>query len=164
MNGIPGSYHVNNHHISIQLTQRYLDSKIYAPINCSIPMNICHFCTGLGMTRVAYNRKQNMLLLVHSLPLLNTLYYQKSWILYMKFLKLCILKMYIRLLSYVLCRQSRALLVKDYVIGARHSQSSLVLAKKGNSDTGCLAEILNVLLYQMCHAPTATLALTGSLQ
>ena len=33
MNGILGSYHVNNHHISIQLTRRYLDSKIYAPMN-----------------------------------------------------------------------------------------------------------------------------------
>ena len=31
MNGILGSYHVNNHHISIQLTRKFLDSKAYAP-------------------------------------------------------------------------------------------------------------------------------------
>ena len=32
-NGILGSYHTNNHHISVQLTQRFLDSKLYAPVN-----------------------------------------------------------------------------------------------------------------------------------
>ena len=31
MNGVLGSYHVNIHHISIQLTRRFLDSKAYAP-------------------------------------------------------------------------------------------------------------------------------------
>ena len=36
MNGILGSYHVNNHHISIQLTRRFLDSKAYAPSNWPI--------------------------------------------------------------------------------------------------------------------------------
>ena len=33
LNGILGSYHTNNHHISVQLAQRFLDSKIYAPHN-----------------------------------------------------------------------------------------------------------------------------------
>lgn len=33
MNGILSSFHVNDHHISIQLTQRFLNSKKYAPIN-----------------------------------------------------------------------------------------------------------------------------------
>ena len=70
----------------------------------------------------------------------------------------------------ILCRQSRALLVKDYVIGARksrHSQSSFVLAKKVNSESACLAEIinfLNMLLYQRYQAATSTLVLTGLLQ
>ena len=33
LNGILGSYHVNNQHISIQFTRRFLDSKAYAPSN-----------------------------------------------------------------------------------------------------------------------------------
>ena len=33
MNGILGSYHVNNHHISIQFTRKFLNSKTYSPIN-----------------------------------------------------------------------------------------------------------------------------------
>ena len=33
INGILGSYHTNNHLISVQLTNRFLDSKFYAPSN-----------------------------------------------------------------------------------------------------------------------------------
>ena len=33
LNGILGSYHLNNHHISAQFMQQFLDSNIYAPIN-----------------------------------------------------------------------------------------------------------------------------------
>ena len=33
MNGVLGSYRVNNHHTSMQLTRRFLDSKLYAPIH-----------------------------------------------------------------------------------------------------------------------------------
>ena len=33
MNGILGSYHTNNHNISVQLTCHFLDSKIYAVFN-----------------------------------------------------------------------------------------------------------------------------------
>ena len=33
MNGVLGSYHTNNHHISVQLTRRFLESKLYAPGN-----------------------------------------------------------------------------------------------------------------------------------
>ena len=31
LNGVLGSYHTNNHHISVQLMRRFLDSKLYAP-------------------------------------------------------------------------------------------------------------------------------------
>ena len=33
MNGVLGSYHTNNHSISIQLARRFLDSKVYAIVN-----------------------------------------------------------------------------------------------------------------------------------
>ncbi len=33
MNGILGSYHANNQHISIQFTRRFVDSKLHAPVN-----------------------------------------------------------------------------------------------------------------------------------
>lgn len=36
LNGILGSYHTNSHHISVQLARRFLESKIYAPQNWPI--------------------------------------------------------------------------------------------------------------------------------
>lgn len=33
MNGVLGSYHTNNRHISVQLARQFLDSKVYAPAN-----------------------------------------------------------------------------------------------------------------------------------
>ena len=33
MNGILGWYHTTNHNISVQLAQRFLNSKVYAPLN-----------------------------------------------------------------------------------------------------------------------------------
>lgn len=33
MNGILGSYHTNNHHISVQLANKFLNYKSYAPLN-----------------------------------------------------------------------------------------------------------------------------------
>lgn len=33
MNGILGSYHTNNHYISVEFANRFLDCKSYAPIN-----------------------------------------------------------------------------------------------------------------------------------
>lgn len=33
MNGILGSFHTNNKNISVQLTRRFLDSKLYAPMH-----------------------------------------------------------------------------------------------------------------------------------
>lgn len=55
MNGILGSYHVNNHHISIQLTRRFLESKTYAPINWPVKYveEYLHFYSVLSMKRVA---------------------------------------------------------------------------------------------------------------
>ena len=32
MNGILGDYHTNNHHISVQIMRRFLDSKAYSPV------------------------------------------------------------------------------------------------------------------------------------
>ena len=151
MNGILGSYHVNNHHISIQLTRRYLDSKIYAPMNWPnqyvdeyLPL-LHQFRYDKGSlqqdtmeTNLSKHTSLSPLPPITEYALLpeeldslynifDTLYTKDSY----KIL--------------ILCRQSRALLVKDCVIGARksrHSQSSFVLAKKMNSDSGCLAEII----------------------
>ena len=33
MNGVLGSYHTNNHNISVQLANRFLDSRVYSPVN-----------------------------------------------------------------------------------------------------------------------------------
>ena len=33
LNAILGSYHTNSHNISVQLTRRFLESKLYAPEN-----------------------------------------------------------------------------------------------------------------------------------
>ena len=33
MNGVLGSYHTNNHNISLQLANRFLDSRVYSPVN-----------------------------------------------------------------------------------------------------------------------------------
>lgn len=151
MNGILGSYHVNNHHISIQLTRRFLDSKMYAPINWPnqyaeeyLPL-LHHFRyhkgslqqetieTQLSTTThfTALPPVKEYALLPEELEALYQLFdhvYEKN--------------------SYqilILCHQSKALLTKDFIIGAqksRHSQSSLVLAKKTNSDNACLAEII----------------------
>ena len=33
MNGVLGSYHTNNRNISVQLANRFLDSRVYSPIN-----------------------------------------------------------------------------------------------------------------------------------
>ena len=43
MNGMLGSYHVNNHHISIQLTRRFLNSKLYCLYNPYLHLFNAHF-------------------------------------------------------------------------------------------------------------------------
>ena len=54
-NGILGSYHINNHHISIQLTRRFLDSKIYAPINWDNFISLLRTLAGLEMRLLQIN-------------------------------------------------------------------------------------------------------------
>ena len=33
MNGVLGSYHTNNRNASVQLANRFLDSRVYSPVN-----------------------------------------------------------------------------------------------------------------------------------
>ena len=151
MNGILGSYPINNHHISLQLTRRYLESKVYAPINWPkkyadeyLPfLHSFQYNKGsLKQDTIAAELAESTLpkplppiteyaLLPEELDSLcavfDTLYIKDSY----KIL--------------ILCRRSKALCVNGCVIGtrkSRHSRSSLVLAKKMNAESDCLAEII----------------------
>lgn len=142
MNGVLGSFHTNNHHVSVQYMRRFLDGKVYSPANW--PKECAE----------------------EYLPLLQSSVYQKGSLMPTSFeTELASNGCYIplpplqefalsesqksELCSFVqsefscngdaftvltLCRQTRSLKVGDYALGARssrHSRSSLVLAYRG---------------------------------
>lgn len=152
MNGILGSYHTNTHHISIQFTRRFLDSKVYAPINWPgeyvdeyFPL-LNHFSYQKGSLQqetIETEITSGVELSFEPLPPVQE-YALQSYEqddLHPVFDRILQEDSYTIL---VLCRRAKALLVKDFVFGAqgsRHSQSSLVLAKRLSGDSVDLAEI-----------------------
>lgn len=162
MNGILGSYHVNNHHISIQFMRKFLDSKIFAP--CNWPCEYIDDYFPL-LKPFSYQKGSLQQSTVESLILTNAslsfaplppiqeyaLHSYEQDDLH------CVFDSVLDENSYtilVLCQRAKALLVKDFVIGAkgsRHSLSSLVLAKHSTDDEVGLAQIL---FFAQCVAIT----------
>lgn len=153
MNGILGSYHVNNHHISIQLTIRFLYSKAYAPsrwpkkyadeylpfINNFTYEKGClqqktvepEISTFISDNIVALPPLQEYALDQHE--------QEAMYLLYDSLLQSCTYRIL------VLSRRAKALLVQNVIIGAegtRHTKSSFVLAKNSTTNSVCLAEIV----------------------
>lgn len=152
MNGILGSYHTNNHHVSIQFARRFLDSKLYAPINWPIeyvgeylPLLNCFDYQKGSLMQATVETEITGCSGVSLIPLppvceralhqneLNELHPIFDGVLEKDSYKVL-----------VLCRQATALHIKNYVIGAqnsRHSQSSFVLARHTSDDNVGLAQI-----------------------
>ena len=151
MNGILGSYHINNHHISIQFMRKFLDSKIYSP--CHWPHEYIQDYYPL-LKQFSYQKGSLQQSTVETLittddanfaPLPPVQEYalqsHEQDELYEIFNTLLDENSYTVL---ILSQRTKALLLKDFVIGAkgsRHSQSSIVLANRTNSEVG-LAQIL----------------------
>lgn len=145
MNGILGSYHTNNHHVSIQYMHKFLDSKTFLPIywpqefaeeylpllQDSIYQKGSLMQTNLE-TEIPSSHEYTPLPPVQEIALTSS---QKLE-----------LHPYINGESFeilTLCRKAKALRIRDHVLGAkgsRHSRSSLVLAERNNHSIE-LAEI-----------------------
>ena len=152
MNGILGSYHVNNHHISIQFMRKFLDSKIYAPCNWPfehvdeyLPLlkQFCYQKGSLQQSTIETIITGDVQLSFTPLPPVQeyALHPEELEDLYQIFNTLLVENSYTIL---ILAQHTKSLLVKDFVIGAkgsRHSQASLVLAKHRSNEVG-LAQIL----------------------
>ena len=153
MNGTLGSYHVNNHHISIQLTRRFLDSKVYAPSNWPkqyideyLPF-INNFSYHRGClqqktveTEISTFNSDDISALPPIQEYALDLHEQES--LHSLYDSLLQAGTY-RIL--VLCKRTKALVMQNFVLGAqgsRHTQSSLVLARNPSNNSICLAEIV----------------------
>ena len=152
MNGILGSYHTNNHHISIQFTRRFLDSKIYAPFNWP-PEYVAEYFPLLNRFRYQQGSLQQETvetqivsgvdLSIKPLPPLQ----EYALHLYEQQLLCTIFNTFLARNTFqvlVLCNRAKALLFNEIVIGAResrHAHSSVVLAKNSCEEVA-LAEIL----------------------
>lgn len=172
MNGILGSYPVNNHHISIQLTRRFLYSKAYAPsrwpkkyVDEYLPF-INNFTYEKGCLQQKTMETEISTFLSDSivaLPPLQEYALEQHEQEAMYLLYDCLLQSgTYRIL--VLSRRTKALLIQNFISGAegsRHTKSSLVLAKNPTTNTVCLAEIV---FFLDCTAISSTIQEDGLLQ
>lgn len=161
LNGILGSYHTNNHYISVQLMRRFLDYRLFGVHNWPqefhseyLPLlQECNYNKGsLNQTTFESDSRSLSDLHVQLLPpVLNKAFSQeevsslRNW-----FSTGTIL---------LLHRQCKAVKLSNVVVGAsqsRYAKSSIVLANRSLGETG-LAEILyfaEVVMSTSCSAKT----------
>ena len=148
MNGVLGSYHTNNHNISVQYMHRFLDSKSYAAFNWPKEFSdeyltlLQKFSYNKGsLQQTTLETQLSQMRFTPLPPVLETaLTPTEKQVLQPMFKDKCQGQSF-KILT--LCMQTKALLVGDFVLGAkksRHSQASLVLAEH-SEDRLELAEI-----------------------
>lgn len=147
MNGILGSYHTNNHNISIQLARRFLDNKIYASYNwpqefvCEYLPLLQKFEYNKGSLKQSSPSAHSLDLTVTPLPPIQEQGFL-SWqveelheLIHMPVENYRVL---------VLHNRTKAVIVGDSIFGAegsRHSNSCFVLALHASSGDYRLAKI-----------------------
>lgn len=156
MNGILGSYHMNNRYISVQFANRFLDSKSYAPVNWPVEFREEFYPV---IKRFSYNKgsliqsaKFCSEVKLDPLPPIKEHCFLQCKV---ESLSVALDRMY-EPGSYkvlLLHRKTKALLANNFVIGAKrskHSRTSLVLAEKYSSNGTATLNLVEVLYFALC--------------
>lgn len=154
MNGVLGSYHTNNHNISVQLANRFLDSKVYSAINWPSEFSeeyfpvIRNFLYNKGslMQKTVETEFFDKMLTITALPPIKECCF-------LPFELDSVKEALHRLIDLNTCsilllhKRVKTLLIGGFVLGAKgshHSRSSLVVAERRTSTptyNNCLGEI-----------------------
>ena len=174
MNGVLGSYHTNNRNISVQLAKRFLDSRVYSPINWPAeftdeyyPVIECFlYKKGSLMQRTVETEFFGNTLNITALPPIKEVSFSSFEIDSLK----AGLDGVIDFNAYsilLIHKRVKALLVGGFVVGAKgshNSRSSLVLARHTTSTHSCQNHLAEILYFVSSVAVSTDRKLTHKLQ
>ena len=155
MNGILGSYHTNNRHISVQYMRRFLDSKDYAPHNWPeeffegyLPLLKHHIYNKGSLMQTSVETENKC----HALPPIKEHALSESQKIELhRFFEKSANGRTCEVLT--LCKKTKAIITGDFTLGAtgsRHSKTSLVLAS--HADDKSKVELAEILYFVKCTA------------
>ena len=162
LNGILGSYHTNNRSISIQLTRRFLDSKIYSPskwpsefVSEFLPLiEHCQYQQGsLSQTSLEMSMNSNEDNITPLHPIHECVWKKEELLLLEKMVKLIHASSEYKIQILMVTKRANAVVRNGFIFpgaSSRHCKSKLCLVKSFSGDI-VLAEIV---YYSECHYET----------